>query len=279
MAPASPGAGTPGAAQAAAGAAAADAQPLLQVRGLRKAFPNGYQALKGIDLDVQRGEFVCILGLSGAGKSTFLRCLNGLIEPSEGSIRLGGQEVSGLKGRELRRLRGRVAMIFQKFNLVPRATALTNVLTGALLRTPTPRALLGLWDAADRAEALEHLALVGLSEHAHHRVEALSGGQQQRVAIARALLQHPEVMLADEPVASLDPATSHTVMGHLKRLQQEKGITILANLHFLSLAREYGTRVVALKGGQKVFEGPPASITDAVFKGIYGEDAMHVEIR
>jgi len=280
VAPVSPGAGTPGAAQAAAGApAAADAQPLLQVRGLRKAFPNGYQALKGIDLDVQRGEFVCILGLSGAGKSTFLRCLNGLIEPSEGSIRLGGQEVSGLKGRELRRLRGRVAMIFQKFNLVPRATALTNVLTGALLRTPTPRALLGLWDAADRAEALENLALVGLSEHAHHRVEALSGGQQQRVAIARALLQHPEVMLADEPVASLDPATSHTVMGHLKRLQQEKGITILANLHFLSLAREYGTRVVALKGGQKVFEGPPAAITDAVFKGIYGEDAMHVEIR
>jgi phosphonate transport system ATP-binding protein len=253
--------------------------PLLEVRGLAKTFPNGYQALADLDLDVRRGEFVVILGLSGAGKSTLLRCLNGLIEATQGSIRLEGREVRGLRGAQLRALRGRMAMIFQKFNLVPRATALTNVLTGALLRTSTPRALLGLWEPAEREEALRHLALVGLADHAHHRVEALSGGQQQRVAIARALLQHPEVILADEPVASLDPATSHTVMGHLKRLQQEQGLTIVANLHFLSLAREYGTRVVALKAGRKVFEGAPEAITDEVFRGIYGDDALHVEIR
>jgi phosphonate transport system ATP-binding protein len=253
--------------------------PLLQVRGLGKTFPNGHRALSGIDLDVARGEFVVVLGLSGAGKSTFLRCLNRLVDPSEGSIRLGGDEVTTLRGSALRALRGRLAMIFQKFNLVPRATALTNVLTGALLRTSTPRALLGLWRAEDRDEALSHLELVGLAAHARHRVESLSGGQQQRVAIARALLQHPEVLLADEPVASLDPATSHSVMKHLKRLQTERGITIVANLHFLSLAREYGTRVVALKGGKKVFEGAPAEITDDVFRGIYGEDAAHVEIR
>ena len=253
--------------------------PLLQVRGLSKTFANGYQALSGVDLDVKRGEFVVILGLSGAGKSTFLRCLNRLIDPSEGSVRLGGAEVTNLQGRDLRVLRGRMAMIFQKFNLVPRATALTNVLTGALLRTSTPRALLGLWTQADREEALGHLARVGLLDHAQQRVEALSGGQQQRVAIARALLQRPELILADEPVASLDPATSHGVMGHLKRLQQEQGLTIVANLHFLSLAREYGTRVVALKAGKKVFEGPPDAITDEVFRSIYGEDAAHVEIR
>ncbi len=252
---------------------------LLSVRGLSKTFPNGYRALDGIDLEVEQGAFVVILGLSGAGKSTLLRCLNRLIEPSSGSIRLAGEEVTGLRGGGLRRLRARLAMIFQKFNLVPRTTALTNVLTGALSRTGTLQALTGLWAREDREEALRHLALVGLADHAHHRVEALSGGQQQRVAIARALLQHPQVILADEPVASLDPATSHVVMGHLKRLQQEHGLTIVANLHFLSLAREYGTRVVALRAGRKVFEGPPASITDEVFHGIYGEDAGHVEIR
>jgi phosphonate transport system ATP-binding protein len=170
-------------------------------------------------------------------------------------------------------------MIFQRFHLVTRATALTNVLTGALQRTGTTRALLGAWPAAEKAEARALLDAVGLGEHAAHRADALSGGQQQRVAIARALLQHPDALLADEPVASLDPATAHTVMDHLKRLQTERGITVVANLHFLSLARAYGTRVVALKGGRKVFEGAPGAITDEVFRSIYGEDAAAVEVR
>jgi phosphonate transport system ATP-binding protein len=251
---------------------------LLRVRGLTKAYPNGHRALDGVDLDVEPGEFLVVLGLSGAGKSTLLRCLNRLVEPSGGTIEVDGTEVTALTGRALRAMRGRMAMIFQRFHLVPRTTALANVLTGALLRTGTLRALLGLWPRGERAEALAALERVGLAEHAHARVEALSGGQQQRVAIARALLQRPDLILADEPVASLDPATAHTVMAHLKALQAQ-GLTVVASLHFLSLAREYGTRVVALNAGRKVFEGGPQEITDDVFRGIYGEDAAHVEAR
>ena len=170
-------------------------------------------------------------------------------------------------------------MIFQQFNLVKRATVLVNVLTGALERQPTIPSLIGLWRSADREAAQEALRLVGLEDRALYRADALSGGQQQRVAIARALMQEPSALLADEPVASLDPATSHSVLDYLRRLQKERGIAILANLHFLSLAREYGTRVVALKEGRTVFEGAPTDITDEVFHQIYGGEAQEVEIR
>jgi len=184
-----------------------------------------------------------------------------------------------VRGQGLRELRRQVAMIFQKFNLVNRATVITNVLTGALSRYGTVSGCLGLWRREDVEEAHHYLELVGLADLARRRVDSLSGGQQQRVAIARTLMQHPKVMLADEPVASLDPSTSHSVMKYLKRLQEEEGITIIANLHFLSLAREYGTGVVALKAGAKIYEGPAADITDDRFRTIYGEDAVEVEIR
>lgn len=253
--------------------------PMLRIRGLRKVYPNGYEALKGIDLDVPRGSFVVCIGLSGAGKSTFIRCLNRLIEPTEGSVELDGEEILHVEGAALRRVRSRMAMIFQKFNLVNRASVLTNVLTGSLQRYGSLPGVLGLWRKEDKAEAHRYLELVGLQDLAPRRVDALSGGQQQRVAIARALMQRPQVILADEPVASLDPATSHSVMDYLKRLQVEQDITIIANLHFLSLAREYGTSVVALKHGAKVFEGAPQEITDERFHEIYGEDAVEVEIR
>ncbi len=252
--------------------------PVLSIQGLRKAYPNGFEALRGIDLDIGAGEFVVIIGLSGAGKSTFIRCINRLIDPTDGRILFDGRDVTTCRGAPLRTLRRDVAMIFQQFNLVKRATVETNVLTGALERTGTLTSLLGLWPRAERASARRYLELVGLPEHARRRADALSGGQQQRVAIARALMQDPKVILADEPVASLDPATSHSVMKYLKQLQ-EGGLTIVANLHFLSLAREYGTRVVALKDGLKVFDGPPAEITDETFRAIYGEDAVEVEIR
>jgi len=255
------------------------AEPLVRARGLGLTYANGYRALEGVDLDVHRGEFLVVLGLSGSGKSTLLRCLNRLLEPTEGTVEVDGRDVTHVTGRALRGLRARMGMIFQRFHLVTRATALANVLTGSLERAGAVRALLGLWPRADREEAHAHLATVGLTDHAYHRADALSGGQQQRVAIARALLQHPDVILADEPVASLDPATSHGVLGHLEALRRERGLTIVACLHFLSLAREYGTRVVALKAGRKVFEGPPTAITDDVFRAVYGEDAAQVEVR
>ncbi|MDF1701596.1 MAG: phosphonate ABC transporter ATP-binding protein [Planctomycetota bacterium] len=252
--------------------------PLLSIQGLEKAYPNGFQALRGIDLDIEAGEFVVIIGLSGAGKSTFIRCINRLIDPTGGTIRFDGHDVTTCRGAELRALRRDMAMIFQQFNLVKRATVETNVLTGALERASTLTSLLGFWPRAEREAARGYLELVGLPGEIRRRADALSGGQQQRVAIARALMQRPKMILADEPVASLDPATSHSVMKYLKQLQED-GLTIVANLHFLSLAREYGTRVVALKDGRKVFDGPPTEITDAKFQEIYGEDAMEVEIR
>ncbi len=253
--------------------------PMLRIRGLRKVYPNGYEALKGIDLDVPKGSFVVCIGLSGAGKSTLIRCINRLIEPTAGSVELDGEEITDVDGADLRRVRSRMAMIFQNFNLVKRASVLTNVMTGALQRYGTMPGLLGLWRKEDKEEALRYLELVGLEDLAPRRVDALSGGQQQRVAIARALMQHPRVILADEPVASLDPATSHSVMDYLKRLQVEQDMTIIANLHFLSLARDYGTHIVALKAGEKVFEGTPHDITDERFQAIYGDDAVEVEIR
>lgn len=254
------------------------ARPLLRARGITKVYPNGYRALNGIDLDLEKGEFLVCIGLSGAGKSTLIRCLNRLIEPSSGTIELDGRDVTHVRGDELRRMRSQTAMIFQKFNLINRASVMTNVLTGALHRYGTLRGCLGWWQKKDRDEAREYLELVGLAEYHNQRVDALSGGQQQRVAIARALMQHPKLILADEPVASLDPSTSHSVMKYLKQLQVERDIAIIANLHFLSLVREYGTRVIALRDGESVFEGGPREITDERFKQIYGEDAVEVEI-
>jgi phosphonate transport system ATP-binding protein len=253
--------------------------PLLSIRGLEKTYPNGFQALCGIDLDVEPGEFVVIIGLSGAGKSTFIRCLNRLLDPTGGAIEFQGRDITAVRGRELRAVRRDIAMVFQQFNLVKRATVLTNVLTGALEQASTAPSLLNLWPRERKEEARRFLELVGLPDIERRRADALSGGQQQRVAIARALMQHPKMILADEPVASLDPATSHSVMKYLKLLQEEQGITILANLHFLSLAREYGTRVIALKDGAKVYDGGPEEITDERFTQIYGDDAAEVEIR
>ncbi len=253
--------------------------PLLQIQGLEKVYPNGYKALRGIDLEVKAGEFLVIIGLSGAGKSTFIRCINRLIDPTGGTITFDGRDITRVRGRELRRVRRDIAMIFQQFNLVKRATVETNVLTGALESASTLPSLLNLWPRERREQAAHFLDLVGLPDMRRRRADALSGGQQQRVAIARALMQNPKVLLADEPVASLDPATSHSVMKYLKQLQEEQGITILANLHFLSLARQYGTRVLALKDGKRVFDGAPEEITDDKFREIYGEDAVEVEIR
>ena len=252
--------------------------PLLEVRDLHKVYDNGTHAVRGVSFAVPRGEFLAVIGLSGSGKSSLLRCINRLVEPTSGSVVLDGRDVTHVRGAELRALRRSIGMVFQHFNLVPRHSVLSNVLTGGLGRTGTLASVLGRFAEQDRERARECLALVGLAGKESQRATSLSGGQQQRVAIARSLLQDPALLLADEPVASLDPATSHSVMQHLERINKELGKTIVCNLHFLSLVRQYATRVVALKAGQVVFQGAAQEIDAARFREIYGEEAREVSI-
>ncbi len=255
-----------------------DVPPILSLRDLVMVYPSGTRALDGITLDVQRGEFVVLIGLSGSGKSTLLRCVNRLVTPTSGTVLFDGTDVTRAKGPELRRIRRRIGMIFQQFNLVRRASVFANVLSGRLGYRSTWRTIASRPGRADVQAVFENLGRVGIAEKAFGRADALSGGQQQRVGIARALMQQPELMLADEPVASLDPATSHSVMKYLEEINHKDGITVLCSLHFLSLARRYGTRVIALKGGKVAFDGKPGDIDEHRFKEIYGEDAVEVEI-
>ena len=252
--------------------------PLLQIQDLVKVYPSGTRAVEGVSLDIQKGEFVVLIGLSGSGKSSLLRCINRLVEPTSGRIVFDGADVTRASGPELRRIRRRIGMIFQSFNLVRRTSVLSNTLSGRLGYRTTWRTIVSRPSPQDVIAAFENLGRVGIADKAYARADALSGGQQQRVGIARALMQHPELMLADEPVASLDPATSHSVMKYLEEINKKDGITVICSLHFLSLARRYGSRVIALKGGKVAFDGKPAEIDERRFKEIYGEDAVEVEI-
>lgn len=251
---------------------------ILEVRGLDKTYPNGVRALKNVSFSVRKGEFLVVIGLSGSGKSTLLRCINRLHDPTVGEIIFEGQDIATIQGESIRRVRCTIGMIFQHFNLIPRHTVLSNVLMGGLGRISSLRSIFGLFSEEDKKKALQYLELVGIADKALVRADQLSGGQQQRVAIARALMQNPRLLLADEPVASLDPATCHTVMDYLKKVNEELGITIIANLHFLSLVRQYATRVIALKAGEIVYEGTPQDITDEWFQRIYGQGAKEVHI-
>lgn len=260
---------------------------ILEIRGLRKSF-GGTEVLRGIDLGVARGEFLGIIGPSGAGKSTLLRCINRLLEPDGGQILVpkeiflpGGDgsraDVATLGGRELRLLRRKVGMIFQQFNLVKRLTVIENVLAGALGYQPTILSCLRLLPQEQKRKALANLRRVGLLEHAYKRAGLLSGGEQQRVAIARALMQDPAVILADEPVSSLDPALSRTVLDILKRVCREDGITALVSLHTLELTREYADRVVGLKQGRVWFDEPVKGLTEAAVVSLYGPSGEPVK--
>ncbi len=251
---------------------------MLQIEHLVKVYPSGTRAVDDLSLTVGEGEFLVLIGLSGSGKSTLLRCINRLIEPTSGRIVLDGVDVTGASNHELRKVRRSIGMIFQQFNLVSRSSVLTNVLSGRLGYVSNQQSALGQFGEDDYTRAVMNLERVGLLKLAHQRADRLSGGQQQRVAIARALMQEPHIMLADEPVASLDPATSHSVLKYLQQINRE-GMTVICSLHFLSLARSYGTRVVALKQGKLVFDGLPAEIDERRFKEIYGEEAVEVEIR
>ncbi|UFU14151.1 phosphonate ABC transporter ATP-binding protein [Curtobacterium sp. C1] len=233
-------------------------------------YPNGHHGLRGIDLDIAPGEMVAVVGLSGAGKSTLIRTINGLVPITSGGITVGDTRVDGLRGRALRDLRADIGMVFQGFNLAKRTSVLNNVLMGRLHHTSAWRSLLGAWHRDDVELAMQALERVEIVQKAYVGAAELSGGQQQRVAIARTLAQRPRVVLADEPVASLDPPTSHVVMRDLQRINAELGITVVVNLHFLDLARRYGTRLVGLRAGEVVYDGPGADADESVFEAIYG---------
>jgi phosphonate transport system ATP-binding protein len=250
---------------------------MLKVENLTKVYPNGTQALKNVSFEVKDGDFLAVIGLSGSGKSTLLRCINRLIEPTSGKIFWDGVDITSASSSEMRKIRRQIGMIFQQFNLVKRSSVMTNVLTGRLGYVSTFSSALHLFSSADNNKALASLEQVGLADKPHVRADSLSGGQQQRVGIARALMQDPKLILADEPVASLDPVLSHSIMKYLEQLNKN-GITVICSLHFLDLVHRYATSAIALKDGELVFQGLPKQIDDAEFKAIYGQEAERVSI-
>ena len=243
---------------------------MIKFENVSVTYPGGVEALKDLNLEIKDGDFIIIVGLSGAGKSTLLRTVNNLVKPSTGSVYLEGKNVTSAKKKELKKIRSQIGMIFQTFNLVNRSTVLKNVLTGRLSNISTVRSILGLWPKDQKEMAFEALNQVEILEKAYVRASNLSGGQQQRVGIARALSQKPKVMLADEPVASLDPITSRVVLSYLKKINTELGITTIVNLHFLDLAKEFGDRLIGLRDGKLVFDGNVNDVSDEDFENIYG---------
>lgn len=242
---------------------------MISIKGLSKRYPDGTIALRNASLEVPQGEFLVLLGRSGAGKSTLLRCMNRLIDPTEGAITIDNTQVEKLRGGALRRLRRRVGMIFQEFHLVKRKRVIDNVLHGRLAHKSGLSGVLGLFSEAEKREAYDILTRLGLEDQAFKRADQLSGGQKQRVAVARAMMQNPVVMLADEPVASLDPAASENVLGYLKRICKEEGITAVVSLHQVEYARVFADRIVALSDGEIIFDGQPDELNDATVERLY----------
>ncbi len=251
---------------------AAASRTVLSIQGLSKTYKGGVKALENVSIDVREGEFLVILGPSGAGKSTLMRCLNRLVEPSAGKVIHNGEEISG-PNKNLREIRHRFGMVFQQFNLVKRLSVLTNVLTGRLAYRSAWRSLFYNFSQEDKRIAIECLARVNMDHKTFQRADTLSGGEQQRVAIARALAQKPQIILADEPVASLDPKIARQVLGYLKQVSQELGITVLCNLHQVDYAREFAERIVGMGRGSVMFQGSAAELTDDVLQRIYYRDA------
>ncbi len=249
---------------------------MLSVRNLYKDYDGGVRALVDVSFDVPEGQFLAVIGLSGSGKSTLLRCINRLIEPTSGQIVWNGQDITAASEEDLRVFRRRIGMVFQHFNLVSRSSVLTNVLAGRLGYINPAVSIINRFPKKDIEKAFQQLERVGITAKAYQRADELSGGQQQRVGIARALMQDPEMILADEPVASLDPVLAHSIMQYLELINQEDGVTVLCSLHFLDLVHRYADRVIALNEGQLVFDGLPQEIDDQRFKDIYGKDAERV---
>lgn len=244
-------------------------KPMIELKDVTKIYENGTVGLKDINLTINKGEFVVIVGLSGAGKSTLLRSINRLHDITKGDILIDGESITKAKGKELRMIRRNIGMIFQSFNLVKRSSVLRNVLTGRVAYYPTWKTTFNLFTKEDKQKAYEALQQVDLAEKVYARADELSGGQQQRVAIARVLMQNPKIILADEPTASLDPQTSKKVMEDLKMLNKKYGMTVVANLHSVELAREFGERVIGIRAGQVVYDGKMKDTPESVFTDIY----------
>ena len=252
---------------------------MLEIRHLTKIYDDGTKALKDVSFTVPDGEFLVVIGLSGSGKSTLLRCINRLINPTEGEIIWNGVDLAKLEGEELRKARRKIGMVFQHFNLVERSSVMTNILTGRLGYAKTWPTMLHRFSKDDREKAWSVLKRMDIEEQAHKLARELSGGQQQRVGISRALMQDPELMLADEPVASLDPVLAHSILQHLENLNREDKLTVICSLHYLDLVQRYGTSVVGLRDGRLVYQGTRQQImnmTDEEFKQIYGEEASRI---
>lgn len=251
---------------------------MIQFQNVIKTYPNGVMALKGVSLEIKQGEFVAIIGLSGAGKSTLLRSINQMHTITDGKLLVNDVDVSTLSGKSLRRFRRDIGMVFQSFNLVKRTSVIKNVLAARVADMPLWMSLLGLYTKKDKIIALEALDQVGILEKAYTRADQLSGGQQQRVALARCVAQQPKIILADEPVASLDPVTSNQVMNDFVKINKELNITVIANMHHVDIALKFAQRVIGIKEGLIVFDGPSTKVNNQILKEIYGRELSDDEL-
>lgn len=249
---------------------------MLEVQNLVKIYEGGVKALDNVSFTVEEGEFLAVIGLSGSGKSTLLRCINRLIEPTSGKIIWNGVDLTQASQDEMHKIRRKIGMVFQHFNLVSRSKVITNVLAGRLGYTNPAMSLINRFSEEDYQMAHAELQRVGIKDQANKRADELSGGQQQRVGIARAMMQEPEMILADEPVASLDPVLAHSIMQYLEQINHDEEVTVICSLHFLDLVHRYADRAIALNEGKLMFDGSPEAIDDVKFKEIYGQDAERV---
>ena len=249
---------------------------MLEIKNLTKVYEGGTQALTDVSFSVKPGEFLAVIGLSGSGKSTLLRCINRLIEPTAGQVIWNGEDITAASQDEMLRIRRKIGMIFQHFNLVSRSKVITNVLAGRLGYVNPAMSLMNRFPKSDIEMAIKQLDRVSIADQAFKRADELSGGQQQRVGIARAMMQEPEIILADEPVASLDPVLAHSIMQYLETINKEDGVMVLCSLHFLDLVHRYADRAIALNEGMLMFDGSPEDIDDEKFKEIYGKEAERV---
>jgi len=251
---------------------------MIEFQNVSKTYPNGVEALKNISLTIEPGEFVAIIGLSGAGKSTLIKLVNKMIDVTEGNIKVNDLNIPDLKGKELRQYRRKVGMVFQSFNLINRTSVINNVLAARVPDMNPFLSLFGIFTKSDKMMALESLHKVGILEKAYIRADQLSGGQQQRVALARTLAQNPTLILADEPVASLDPITANQIMSDFERINQTEKITILVNMHHVDLALKYASRVIGINKGEIVYDGGTDDVTEDILKTIYGRELTDEDI-